>query len=683
MKFRLILAAILMTISAPVAHALVYSGAMDSRAGFQHIPGFIAQSKAFKAGGNPGEGLRLEWQVDNATTHGFWTYTYRLIRGTAKSKGFAFFDIETAADFTAANIVQRKVSWATDRGNDGLPSGLSSVTISDPASFTAVHDFSNAAVTEADSSPLALSKNDLSHYSGDPGIAAPGVPAGDASDSASVGPVAHPFYGIRVTFPGSNADLAYEAVEWEFSITSDRAPMWGSFFGWGDKTLISPFWYANFYNANIDNPDRLNLPPADNLYGAAPYEGWILVPGPQVAAQPSRLTVESATYQRSSGGDGNLTILATARSVATLTVSGEGLAPVTMTANANIQPSARSFSAQIPFLQLPSPLTVSNSLDPVSVAPHTIPLVDVVTISQATYNPATRQLTIKAASSDKAEPLPTLTARDFALPNTLDAAGILVKTLTANPPRTITVTSSRGGTGTAQIIHTAVSNFTITAAAAANGSISPSGSTVVTPGASQSYTITPNPGYTVALLVVDGVTLPAATSHTFSNVTTDHYINAYFAPVSASANITAGAATGGSISPAGVTTVVTGADQAYTITPNPGFTVSALVVDGQTLPGATTHTFTNVTADHYINAYFEALPSSVTITSAAASGGTISPSGATSVATGADQTYTITPDSGFIVAALVVDGVLQPGATSFTFTNVTADHYINAYFSPQ
>jgi hypothetical protein len=448
MKNISLLTLLLIILSVHLAHAVVYSGAMDSRAGLQHIPGFIAQSLAFKAGGDPGEGLRLEWQVDNASSPGFWTYTYRLIRGTAKSKGFAFFDIETAADFTAANIVQRKVSWATDRNDSDIPSGLASITISDPANFNTVHDFSNAAVTEANFSPTALSKNDLSHYSGDPGIAAPGVPAGGASDTPSVGPVPHPFYGIRVTFPGSNADLAYEAVEWEFSITSDRAPMWGSFFGWGDKTQVSPFWYANFYNVNIDNPVRLTLPTANNLFGAPPYEGWILVPGPQIVAQPSRLTVDSATYQRSSGGGGNLTVLATALPTAVLTISGDGITPVIMTVDTG---GAGSFSAQIPFTVLPSPIVISNSRDSVSVSPHPVIPVDEVIISQATYDPNTRIITIKAESSDGVLPLPTLTVPDFARPNTLDATGTLVKTLSANPPKMVTVTSSKGGAGTAQV----------------------------------------------------------------------------------------------------------------------------------------------------------------------------------------------------------------------------------------
>jgi hypothetical protein len=98
-----------------------------------------------------------------------------------------------------------------------------------------------------------------------------------------VGPVPHPFSGIRVTFPGSFAtlpNLGYEACEWEFRVVSDRVPMWGRFFGWGDQTTLSPFWYTDFFPNHIDVPGRLTLPPIDSLTGADPYQGWILVPGP-------------------------------------------------------------------------------------------------------------------------------------------------------------------------------------------------------------------------------------------------------------------------------------------------------------------------------------------------------------------------------------------------------------------
>ena len=223
---------------------------------------------------------------------------------------------------------------------------------------------------------------------------------------------------------------------------------------------------------------------------------------------------------------------------------------------------------------------------------------------------------------------------------------------------------------------------TITAAAAPNGTISEPGATKVTYGVDHTYTITPSAGFVVSALVVDGTLLPGATSHTFKNVTDDHYINAYFEPIPATVTITAAAGPNGAISPSGSNTVAGGTNQTFTITPNSGFMVTALVVDGTQLPGATSYTFTNVAANHYINAYFGPVPASVTITAAAGPNGVISPAGANVVPGGTDQTYTITPNTGFTVTALVVDDTMLPGATSYTFTNVTADHYINAYFGP-
>ena len=78
---------------------------------------------------------------------------------------------------------------------------------------------------------------------------------------------------------------------------------------------------------------------------------------------------------------------------------------------------------------------------------------------------------------------------------------------------------------------TALPEYTITASAGANGSISPSGSTQVTRGGSQSYTITPASGYVIAEVLVDGVANAAAKSsgsYTFSNVTAEHTISVTF-----------------------------------------------------------------------------------------------------------------------------------------------------------
>ena len=60
--------------------------------------------------------------------------------------------------------------------------------------------------------------------------------------------------------------------------------------------------------------------------------------------------------------------------------------------------------------------------------------------------------------------------------------------------------------------------------------------------------------------------------------------------------------------------------------------------------------------------------------------GSISPSGWTSVRHGWDQTFTITPDKGYAVAKVLVDGKSVGSVKSYTFKNVTKDHTIEVVF---
>jgi hypothetical protein len=78
---------------------------------------------------------------------------------------------------------------------------------------------------------------------------------------------------------------------------------------------------------------------------------------------------------------------------------------------------------------------------------------------------------------------------------------------------------------------------------------------------------------------------------------------------------------------------------------------------------------------------FTAMILTYTITATAGIGGSISPSGAVSVNYGANQTFTIMPDTGYHVADVLVDGVSAGALTSYTFTSVTANHTISVTFA--
>jgi len=84
--------------------------------------------------------------------------------------------------------------------------------------------------------------------------------------------------------------------------------------------------------------------------------------------------------------------------------------------------------------------------------------------------------------------------------------------------------------------------YTITASAGSHGSISPSGSVTVNQGADQSFTITPDTGYSINDVLVDGSSVGAISSYTFTNVTEDHTISSTFASVASGVihNVTKG-----------------------------------------------------------------------------------------------------------------------------------------------
>jgi hypothetical protein len=223
----------------------------------------------------------------------------------------------------------------------------------------------------------------------------------------------------------------------------------------------------------------------------------------------------------------------------------------------------------------------------------------------------------------------------------------------------------------------AINTYAITASSGANGAVTPAGVTYINYGGSQTYTITPNTGYSVASVLVDGISQGAITTYTFSTVQTTHTISASFA-INTYA-ITASSGANGAVTPAGVTYINYGGSQTYTITPNTGYYVSTLLVDGSSVTPATSYSFSNVQAPHTISASFAI--NTYTITASSGANGAVTPAGVTNVNYGGSQTYTITPNTGYSIASVLVDGVSQGAIASYTFSNVQASHTISATFT--
>ncbi len=68
------------------------------------------------------------------------------------------------------------------------------------------------------------------------------------------------------------------------------------------------------------------------------------------------------------------------------------------------------------------------------------------------------------------------------------------------------------------------------------------------------------------------------------------------------------------------------------------------------------------------------------VATAGAGGGTISPTGTVGVAKGDTMTFMVTPDPGYLLLDVLIDGASAGLVSSYTFTNITTNHTIEAIF---
>ena len=218
--------------------------------------------------------------------------------------------------------------------------------------------------------------------------------------------------------------------------------------------------------------------------------------------------------------------------------------------------------------------------------------------------------------------------------------------------------------------------YSISASSGANGNISPSGSTSVLCGNSQSYTISPSSCYQIADVTVDGVSQGPIASYTFSNVNANHSIAASFTQIVYT--ISASAGSNGSISPSGNSNVFCGDTLTYSITADPCYDIADVLVDGVSQGPVSSYTFSGVFSNHTIVASFSL--QTYTLTLSSGPNGSISPSGTITVNCGSSQTVLISPASCYQIQDVLVDGISQGPVSSYTFSGITANHTLSASF---
>jgi hypothetical protein len=123
--------------------------------------------------------------------------------------------------------------------------------------------------------------------------------------------------------------------------------------------------------------------------------------------------------------------------------------------------------------------------------------------------------------------------------------------------------------------------------------------------------------------------------------------------------------------------VGSGYNASIDLTPDAGYHVATITDNSVSMPLANPYIISNVTANHIVVATFS---DTYTIIASAGTGGSISPSGTITVNPGSNQTFNITPDNGYIVAAVLVDSVSQGRLGRYTFSDINAYHTISVSF---
>ena len=180
-----------------------------------------------------------------------------------------------------------------------------------------------------------------------------------------------------------------------------------------------------------------------------------------------------------------------------------------------------------PFVLMIKPATPTGEPKYTKITTSGKTLKDVtLTIEESTLNPSDGKL---EWVDDKGEPLPDDT--------TVKANTTYKWCFTPDDDNYTTLT------GEVELYHKSSSGdgwydsyYTIKATAGAGGSISPSGNVSVREGGDQTFTITPDKGYAVANVKIDGKSIGAVKSYTFENVSSPHTIEAIFVKGTASAS---------------------------------------------------------------------------------------------------------------------------------------------------
>ena len=202
--------------------------------------------------------------------------------------------------------------------------------------------------------------------------------------------------------------------------------------------------------------------------------------------------------------------------------------------------------------------------------------------------------------------------------------------------------------------------------------------------------ITPDDGYVISDVTIDGKSV-GSVNRLDITMNAGHSVNVTFREATAedptvdvSVLVKTGTSAGasyGTITPSGSVRVANGGTLIVSMALNEGYLLRSVIIDGTAVETSSLVIVKDIVknVDMDITVVSDTL-GSFTITSSSSAGGSISPSEIT-VDEGDSATFTITPDRGYKLSSLTIDGTSVPySGSTYTFTKVSSDHTISAVF---
>ena len=218
------------------------------------------------------------------------------------------------------------------------------------------------------------------------------------------------------------------------------------------------------------------------------------------------------------------------------------------------------------------------------------------------------------------------------------------------------------------------------------GTLTPGGTISVVPGTSITFTLTLADGYRFVDMRINGNEVPPSETFVVGDITADMSIELWLMKTDVDPGmyvIHAEHNGHGSVTPSDCE-VAAGGSVTLTVSPNDGYMVSSVLVnysevelsDGKLV-------LSDIDGNKVVSVTFEEIEYTETVTVSVGDNGTVSPSGSVVVERGEDLELTITPDDGYCIASVILDGTdvtSEVKDSVFILSNVVSGHSVRVEF---